>query len=54
MMFPSEEADAVKTCQRNKCIYYAAYDAFHATENGGNNVKAEKSYKTPVDSTKYY
>jgi hypothetical protein len=53
VVIPSEEAEAVKTRQRDKGIYYAAYDAFHAAKNGGDEVKPEKADKPPVYSTKY-
>jgi len=43
MVFPSEEADAVKTGKRDKGIYNTAYDAFHSAENYGNKVKSEKT-----------
>jgi len=54
VVFPSEEADAVKPGKRDKGIYNTAYDAFHAAENYGDKVKSEKPDKTPVDRTKYY
>lgn len=54
VIFPSKKAKAVQTCQRNKGIYNAADNSFHAAKNGGYKVEPKKSNQTPVNCTKYY
>jgi len=54
VIIPSKKAKTVKPRQRNKGIYDAANNRFHAAKNGGYKVEPKQANEPPINCPNYY